>query len=364
MHVIISGGGVSGLATALALHQRGIKFDLYERSFEALTAGMGFVLVRQGTQALNQFGLSLNDLSAGQALRRFILHKAHGEVKYTQILGDGTLGIRRKDLLSAMLRHLPGASVHFSEAIENYLQDKRGDFVAAELTSGKRLKADVFVAADGVRSVARQHVDANWQAHDARVFELVGMVRNNKLRQQLGQEFHKYQHPQGGLAFGMLPVDEQTLVWYLQFDKQRFAPPSNVPLEKHLFLQETVGKWAKPIPDILAQTNFDQVHLWRPINADPLQRFFHRNLALIGDAAHPLLPFTSQGVSSAVGDAECLGAALAQVAIGNSTLDTALKFYSDTRYQACLPYVEQGRQLTDGFLSPQLQDQCQLPIAK
>ena len=364
MHAIIAGGGVSGLATALALHQRHIPFDLYERTFESLTSGMGFVLVKRGIQTLNRLGVDTEVLRLGQPLKRFVLHTASGQVKYTQSLGEGTVGVRRKDLLAALLRPLPSANIHFGESIESYVRSKSEEFMAVELGSGRRVFGDVFIAADGVRSVARKYLDDQWINHDARVCEIVGIVRETNIRASVGNDFHKYQHCNGGIAFGLLPVDAHHVVWYAQFDRQKFGVPGDIPLEKHLFVSELVAKWAKPIAQVIGATNFEQVHIWRPINTDPLSQFFVSNLAFVGDAAHPLLPFTSQGVSAAIADAECLGEELFQAHRLGLPLNEALFSYSKERRQACLPYITQGRELTDQFLSAQNYHEQLLPIAK
>ena len=79
---------------------------------------------------------------------------------------------------------------------------------------------------------------------------------------------------------------------------------------------------------------------------------------LVGDAAHPLSPFTSQGVSSAIADAVALAQAVTQ-----PDLLQALAAYTRQRRQQCAPYVAQGRELVQRFLAP-LNDNVVLPIAK
>ncbi|HEX4605049.1 MAG TPA: aminotransferase class I/II-fold pyridoxal phosphate-dependent enzyme, partial [Candidatus Angelobacter sp.] len=80
----------------------------------------------------------------------------------------------------------------------------------------------------------------------------------------------------------------------------------------------------------------------------------------IGDAAHPLSPFTSQGVSSAVSDAVALADSLRT----GPDMEQALARYSRERREQCAPYVARGRELTQHFLSPQIGSTVLLPMAK
>jgi 2-polyprenyl-6-methoxyphenol hydroxylase-like FAD-dependent oxidoreductase len=155
----------------------------------------------------------------------------------------------------------------------------------------------------------------------------------------------------------------------LQFDSQRFpltpdemyGETRDLARARHAFVQALVGTWAHPIPALLANTDFTRVHLWRPIETDLVPRFHRGNLVLVGDAAHPLSPFTSQGVSSAIADA----IALAEETHGGSreNLARALERYSVRRHEQCAPYVGQGRELVQRFLQPLSEHSCVLPIA-
>src|SRR5262249_20679227 len=168
-----------------------------------------------------------------------------------------------------------------------------------------------------------------------------------------------------GIALGVLPVDAENVVWYVQFDARRFPPPgengSASPEVRQAFVEKLVGDWADPVGDLLDTTDFSRVHLWRPVDSDLIPRFHHRNLVLVGDAAHPLLPFTSQGVSSAIADAVALANAL-QAAAG-ADLGEALAVYSAQRREQCSPFVAKGRELTRRFLAPQVGTGALLPVA-
>jgi 2-polyprenyl-6-methoxyphenol hydroxylase-like FAD-dependent oxidoreductase len=105
------------------------------------------------------------------------------------------------------------------------------------------------------------------------------------------------------------------------------------------------------------------VHLWRPIETDLVPTFHRQNLVLVGDAAHPLSPFTSQGVSSAVADAVALAEAVSGKVSSQGELAWALDHYSRQRRAQCAPYIAKGRELTQHFLEPLTAGKRLLPIA-
>ena len=160
-----------------------------------------------------------------------------------------------------------------------------------------------------------------------------------------------------------------TLIWYLQFDSQRFPQPAedtaNFAETRKKFVTSLVGEWADPIPHLLSIADFSRTHLWRPLDTDLVPAFYRGNLVLVGDAAHPLSPFTSQGVSSAVADAVALAENLRpQNVKTQSDLEHALSRYSTERREQCAPYVAKGRELTRHFLTPEIGSTILLPIAE
>jgi 2-polyprenyl-6-methoxyphenol hydroxylase-like FAD-dependent oxidoreductase len=207
----------------------------------------------------------------------------------------------------------------------------------------------LYVGAEGIHSRCRRALFPHWPTCQFRVPEIVGLVRSPETVRWAANHLNKFHAEEGGIAAGVLPVDAEHVVWYLQFDAQRFpAPPENAQACR-AFVRDLIGGWAKPIPDLLSKTDFTQVHLWRPIDVDLIPYFARGNLALVGDAAHPLLPFTSQGVSSAIADA----VALATWISSGSDLNAALAAYSANRRRECAPFVARGRELSQNFLQPQ-----------
>jgi len=359
MDVAIFGAGIAGLVTAISLQARGHCCRLYERSLRDDSAGMGFILMPHALSTLGALGVNLSE--AGIPLQGYRHRNRRGEIVSEQRMPAGARSIRRSDLMAALAKAMPRAeTTAFGAGLDRMELDRDGRVIAACLDSGERIRADLYVGADGVRSKARSAVFPAWSMTPARVVEIVGLVRGVHARRWGGRSLDKFHAEDGGIAMGCLPVDVDHVVWYVQFDSRRFPPPGPGAEARRSFVDALVGNWAHPVPGLVAASDFSQVHVWRPVDMDLLPRFHHANLVLVGDAAHPLLPFTSQGVSSAIADALSLADALE----AEDDLDDALTAYSVERRHQCAPYIAKGRELTRNFLAPASTANALLPLAQ
>jgi 2-polyprenyl-6-methoxyphenol hydroxylase-like FAD-dependent oxidoreductase len=372
MDIAIFGAGIAGLMSAITLRAQGHRCHVYERSRQAHDAGMGFILLPEGIACLESFGVRLTGALSGTTLERYVCRDSTGQIVCEQSMPSGTRGIRRRDLTTALMRALGDDGVVYAE-LDAFAFDRNFHVSAAWLRSGgesQRITADLYIGAEGVNSRARQAMFPDWPTTPDPVPEFVGIVHCDKGVTWAARGLNKFHAAEGGIALGILPVDDEHIVWYLQFDSQRFPlTPEVMHVDaesssgaRRAFIEKLVGSWGHPVPSVLANTDFSRVHLWRPIETDLVPRFHRGNLVLVGDAAHPLSPFTSQGVSSAITDAVVLAAELDG---SESAVDVAqaLSRYTLLRREQCAPYVAQGRELVQRFLEPLSEDSVVLPIA-
>jgi 2-polyprenyl-6-methoxyphenol hydroxylase-like FAD-dependent oxidoreductase len=373
MEIAVFGAGVAGLMTAITLRGRGHHCHVYERSRQAHDAGMGFILVPEGIACLHNFGVELSGEVSGTALEHYLCRDAAGQIVFEQAMPAGTRGIRRRDLTTALMRALEEQENLVFGELSNLEFGEDFHVVGADLKSGasnSRVKADLYVGAEGVNSRARQALFPDWPTTPDRVPEMVGLVRCDNAVAWAEHNLNKFHADEGGIALGVLPVDAEQVVWYLQFDAMRY-PMSRALIDgygrdgaeaRRIFVEKLVGAWAYPIPSLLSATDFSRVHLWRPIDTDLVPCFYRGNMVLVGDAAHPLSPFTSQGVSSAIADAVALAKELNGAKLSGD-LEQALFRYSSQRHEQCAPYLAKGRELTELFLEPLSGSSALLPIA-
>ena len=370
MEIAIFGAGIAGLMSAITLHAQGHHCQIYERMRQGHETGMGFILMPDGIECLQSFGVNLTGENSGASLQRYFCRSSSGQILYEQPLPAGTRSIRRRQLIDALMTALPADSApRFDAELATFDFDDAGNVTQARLNTGAIVKADLYVSAEGIRSRARHALFPAWPATQAQVLEIVGMVQCKKTVQWASNNFNKFHAVTGGIALGTLAVDSERLIWYLQFDSQRFPQPAedaaNFAEMRRKFVSSLVGDWAEPIPHLLSIADFSRTHLWRPLDTDLVSAFYRGNLVLVGDAAHPLSPFTSRGVSSAVADAVVLAENLRSSVLNKqSDLEHALSRYSTERRGQCAPYLAKGRELTRHFLVPEIGSAILLPIAE
>jgi aspartate/methionine/tyrosine aminotransferase/2-polyprenyl-6-methoxyphenol hydroxylase-like FAD-dependent oxidoreductase len=370
MEIAIFGAGIAGLMSAITLRAQGHRCRIYERMRQGTETGMGFILVPEGIDCLQSFGVDLTGEKGGAPLQRYFCRSSNGQILYEQPLPAGTRSIRRRQLVDALMGALPPESTPLFDAELAALDfDDAGNVTQARLNTGASVKADLYVSAEGIRSRARQALYPGWPAPQAQVLEIVGMVSCKSTVRWASNNFNKFHAVSGGIALGTLAVDSEHVIWYLQFDSQRFplppVDPGNFAETRKAFVSSLVSDWADPIPHLLSIADFSRTHLWRPVDSDLIPAFYRGNLVLVGDAAHPLSPFTSQGVSSAVADAVALAENLRPENVKTQPdLEHALSRYSTERRKQCAPYVAKGRELTRHFIAPEIGSTILLPIAQ
>jgi 2-polyprenyl-6-methoxyphenol hydroxylase-like FAD-dependent oxidoreductase len=360
MDIAIFGAGIAGLMAAITLHADGHRCRIFERQSQLPESGMGFILTQDGMNLLNQFHVPLDWNRAGMSLDRYYHRDTHGEVLGEEQMPDGAVGICRHDLVAALRAGVQGkVELSFGKAASKIELDERQFVRGVEINSGEKVTADLYVGSDGVNSRARQALYPEWPAQPGRVMEVVGLSGSTRAIQWAGKNFNKFHAVAGSIAIGVLPVNGDQIVWYAQFDADTYKPPQLSATSMQSFVQQLVGDWADPIPEMLATTDFSRAHLWRTVDSDMIPSFNANNLVLCGDAAHPLLPFTSRGVSSALADA----VVLARVLRERRPLLQSLTAYSKERRGQCASYVSSGRDLMRKFLAPQNAANTFLPIA-
>jgi 2-polyprenyl-6-methoxyphenol hydroxylase-like FAD-dependent oxidoreductase len=349
--IAIIGGGVAGLAAAVALQRIGRSATVYERAAAYDAAGQGFLLMPNGMAALDRLGLGGEVRALGCEITQAWMRSADGTTLKRERL-EGVCCVARADLLGVLRRALRPGVVRTGMELEHVDTTADGALRSVRFRNGDVVHADLFVGADGVRSQVRRALFPECRLTPSRVHELVCVVQVPALAAQLPSAFLKTLSPDGGIAFGIVPAGQQRLIWYLQFDSARW-PLGDDNAEKRRFVAAQVGRWPDPIPAILAATDFSAVYLRKPVDMEPVP-YACKNAVLIGDAAHAVLPFTSQGANTALEDAVALADALHEA-------PASLERLYASRRVTLHRYLAEGRDLLARFLVPK-GERAELPL--
>lgn len=358
--IAIIGGGIAGLAFAVYYKKLGGRVDIYERSAKSGREGLGFIMLENGLKAMEGLGLREEAVKAGFPIEQCNIVDDEGQLLIEGGL-EGSFGITRKNFVDVLLNEIPADWMHFDHEFSHFEwhEDESQGAKAAIFANGNRVEADFFIGSDGAGSPTRRQIFPEATRSDVKCKELVSIVDDPALVKELNQTFVKYKSLLGGLAVGTMPAGDDTVVWFVQFSAERY---DNL-LEQtdyRTFARELVGSWPEPIHNLIEKTDFSRSYLALSAYLNPMPRYHKGNVALMGDAAHALLPFTSQGVNSAIEDAIELANSLKDIRPGYGAV--ALEHYSVVRKAVVEKYLDQGIALQEEFLSPHQSEQ-KIPFA-
>ncbi|MDN3619718.1 NAD(P)/FAD-dependent oxidoreductase [Polaribacter undariae] len=326
-HIAIIGGGIGGVALAIACLHRGIPFTLYERdvSFNTRSQGYGLTL-QQASKAMA--GLGIVNLKDGITSTRHVVHTTEGEIigewgvrkwgrSETKTSPKRTnIHIARQSLRLALLEQLGNTdSIKWGHQLLNYKEseDESIDLSFKVNHKVRTEKADLIVGADGIRSTVRKQLIGN-HVSPLRYLNCIVILGICPLKNLEGivspllDSATVFQTANGNERIYMMPFDSDTIMWQLSFPlSEKKAKELNSKGAK--YLKEEACKrtqWHSPIPQIVTATNEAQISGYPVYDRELLKPELLEKgskVTLIGDAAHPMSPFKGQGANQALLDA-------------------------------------------------------------
>lgn len=360
MRSVIIGGGVGGCALAAALRgcPLGGEVSILERRAVGAAAGMGFILMPNGVEALERIAPEIAWRGAGRRIDRVALRAACGRELSSHDI-DAALCVSRERFLSLLRRAADGARFIEGASVTGLQRTDGGHFRGGDFRSvgyevagrAEVLHGDAFFGCDGAASRTRALVFPEAQLAEVVVKEIVSVAHAPALAARLGTTFHKFHDEEGGLAVGVLAESDERVVWFVQFDSRRWPGVAATPEAMAAFVEERLAGWSSEVREACGATDFGRSHLWPTRDLPPMASLACGNLALVGDAAHACLPFTSQGANGALADAALLADLLREVD-DPAALRTALARYSELRRPHHRRMFMEGRRLREAFLAP------------
>ncbi|MFE3037325.1 FAD-dependent monooxygenase [Streptomyces canus] len=318
MRAIVVGAGIGGLTATLSLLRAGHEVTLVEQSRRLTEIGAGIQLAPNATRALRRLGLldtvaahatrpghiSFRTWSDGSEICRYVIGR-EAEKEF----GAPYLQLHRADLQRALVAAVPPDALRLATAVVGIDQDDRAAHVTT--ASGERLDADVVVAADGIRSAARQWLfgaDEAVFSHTAAYRALLpaAEVADLDLPEYagwLGPDRHVVHYwLRGGELLNLVAV----------FVTDRVAQESWTALAEPGEQLRTFAGWDPRLLTVLDRAG--QMFRYGIHTRAPLPRWNLGRVTLLGDSAHAMVPFQAQGAAQAVMDAAVLGDCLTDTA--------------------------------------------------
>ncbi len=333
-HIAIVGGGIGGMALAVACLHRKIPFTLYERdsSFDARSNGYGLTL-QQASSAIK--GLGIFDLKEGVVSTRHVMHSIDGNVigewgmrKWMDLneekpVKKTNIHIARQALRLALLEQLGGPNkVHWGHQLVNFkgLKDNGVELNFKVNGALKNIKADFLVGADGIRSSVREILigEDKTPLRYLGCIVILGICPLEALKgfeNPLLDSASVFQTANGKERIYIMPYSSDSVMWQMSFpiaekEAKELSSKGAVALKKEACRR---AQWHDPIPQILNATLESKISGYPVYDRDLLKMELleqGKQITLIGDAAHPMSPFKGQGANQALLDALALARAI------------------------------------------------------
>lgn len=304
--IIVAGAGIAGLCVAQVLRKHGVEVRVIEQAPELTEVGAGIQISSNGMRVLRWLGLE-DEMRAQACNPRFFraVDWRDGHELHTIAYREEHYQIHRADLLNVLKAHLPASVVQLNESVTGFSQNASGVTVTTDRAT---YEADALIGADGIHSTVRKILFGGDQPRFAGQICWRFVVDSDKLAAV--PEPLTWHGPNGHVV--MYPVSAGRRVnvvayvesehwfeesWHLRADREE--------------VHHAYPGWDPAIHDLIDKAGF--VNKWAMFARDPLPRWTENRVTLMGDAAHPMLPFLAQGAVMAIEDSYALGTLLAKL---------------------------------------------------
>ncbi|GAA2625369.1 FAD-dependent monooxygenase [Streptomyces vastus] len=312
--IAVVGSGIGGLTLAAALAASGTRCEVFEQTRSMAEIGAGVQLAPNAARHLGRLGLRSELEERAVAIEEMRVYRWTGELITSTPFGAACeklyaapyYAIHRADLQGALLRLVGPQPLRLGHRLKTVSQD--GEDMLLTFEDGPSHRADVVVGADGIHSVVRESL-----VRDAPVFSGLGVfrglipvdrlpapARQPLIRMWLGPGRHLVCYP---VADGRL-MSFAAIAPLAAAGAESWSAAGD-PAE----LVAAFDGWSGLVSDITRAA--DSVRRWALYDRPELRTWCADRLTVLGDAAHPMLPFMAQGANQAVEDAVELASLLA-----------------------------------------------------
>lgn len=355
--VAIVGGGIGGLATALALHAKGIGCTVFEAVEQVRPLGVGINLLPHSVRVLSALGLRPTLAAAAVETAELAYFNKHGQPIWSEPRGLAGgyaypqfsihRGRLQMILLEAASARLPAGAIRTAHALTRF--EDVGEHVVlhfADRSGAPRapVRARAVIAADGIHSTVRRAFFPDegparfsgrmlWRATTRAKPFLTGRSMIQAGHQD--QKFVCYPIQQVPDADGRVTIN-----WIAELRVPEGTTPAREDWNKRVdrtVFREPFARWRFDWLDVPALIDGAEAIFEFPmVDRDPLARWTHGRTTLLGDAAHPMYPIGSNGASQGILDAEAMAEAMAATGFPSRSGDPVAAFarYEDARREA------------------------------
>jgi salicylate hydroxylase len=326
----VVGGGIGGLAAAAALTRAGIEASVYEQAPRIGEIGAGVLIGPNSVRLLHRLGLAGAIDEVGGWVGEGSTYYRHDGTKVAPVMTTDSAGwaamygMHRADLVDVLRRAVPDDRVHPGHRAVSFEQDASKARVTFE--NGTVAEADLVIGADGIHSAMQPFVTAQATPVFSGQISYRGVLDTARVPWWPPRIFQVWMGE--GKHVIVFPVRAGRMLNFVCFapaDKamrESWSAPGDPDA-----LRAAFTGFAAPVTDLLRQV--DSTFWWGLYDREPLAEWTSGRLALLGDAAHPMLPHLGQGANQSVEDAFALAAVLKGAPA--AAVPAALRRYASVR---------------------------------
>lgn len=308
---LIIGAGIGGLSTAIALQGRGLAARVFEAASTLSPVGAGILVPANAMNILERYGLAGQVRREGITIESFIVLDRHGRVisklsasyKQNGVIQQA-LAIHRGKLQQVLVGALLPDTLFTGKRCMHI--STHIDHAQAMFGDESKARANFIVGADGVRSAVRTLMFPDNKLRYSGQTCWRG-VATMMLPIEWANQFTEIWGVRG--QFGFVPISESQVYWFAT----RQLPASGVDDPERIKQQLTdmFGSMLKPIGELIAQTDGNNIIRNDLFDLAPLRSWAMGRVVLVGDAAHAVMPNLGQGGAQAIEDSWVLSETLA-----------------------------------------------------
>ncbi|WJR79833.1 FAD-dependent monooxygenase [Bradyrhizobium sp. NP1] len=335
LRIAIVGGGIGGLAAALALRKRGLDVSVFEQAEVLREIGAGVSIHPNAARLLRRVGLEDQLQKIGSPISGIALRTSQGKAIATPegpampafSGGDQGYNVHRADFLNLLFGALPKGTVTLGHRCIQLREE--ADRVRLSFANGASAEADVVIGADGIRSVIQRGIGLQSRPTSEGIMAYRGLIPAERLSWA-----SDLKDPTLWLGFGrsflLYPVARGRLINMVAFvptdtdSEESWSAPGELKA-----LGAEYAGWDQPVQDTISA--LEETYRWGIYDRAPLPYWSTKRITLMGDAAHPMVPHVGQGAGQSIED----GFTLAVLLEGCTTKEVAdrLKLYETIRLE-------------------------------
>lgn len=345
-NILVIGGGIGGLTSAIALRAKGFTVEIIERDPNWSVYGVGIIQQSNVVRAMAQLGLIDEYLDAGFGFDHVEVFLPNGQSvakiptpklvpRYPSNVGIGRRALHK--ILGDRTKHA-GAVIRLGITASQLEDDGSG--VTVRFSDGTQGRYDLVVGADGLYSTTREQIFPNaprpeftgqsvWRYNFPRPADVTGLCAY-----------------EGPIGIGLVPLSQALMYMYVTTPE-----PGNPRYERKTLAQsmriKLAGVPAPVMSALAAQITDDDEVVYKPLEWLFLEGEWHKGrVVLLGDAVHATTPHLGQGAGMAIEDSIVLAEELARA----DSPQQAFVAFRKRRFERCAYIVEASRAICYGQL--------------